>query len=409
MDPRYSWRASRRGLVAFIGIACLHGASVRADEGDTFNFGLAASRTLDDNVFRLAPATDPNLVIGSPEKGDTSTATTFSFAADKAIGRQRLKLDTRISTVRYDRFRLLDHEPNDLKAAWLWQFGNRLRGELSASHRQSLSGFGDFRTPVKNIATNESGFGSLYLRVGADWEAFVSATGSDATNSNGAQLTSNSRSEAMDTGLRYTPASGNWLSVRLRKLDVSYPNRQTTAGTGVDNSYRQNDIEADGAWQLSGASRIDGRLGQTRRTHSEVSARDYSGVTGRISWDWQPTGKTLINLAAKREIGGNSDELATYVVTRRLTFAPSWMPTAKTRLQLSLERSLRSFAGDPGFVLTTLPKREDDIRSASLSASYAPHRSLLFSISLNDEKRDSNYPGLVYNDRTTYVSAQFSF
>jgi hypothetical protein len=102
----------------------------------------------------------------------------------------------------------------------------------------------------------------------------------------------------------------------------------------------------------------------------------------------------MINLTAKREIGGNSDEVATYVVTRRLTFAPSWTPTAKTRLQLSLERSHRSFAGDPGFVLT---------------ASYAPHRSLLLSVSLNDEKRDSNYPGLVYNDRTTYVSAQFSF
>jgi exopolysaccharide biosynthesis operon protein EpsL len=409
MNPRYSWRARRRGLVVFIGIACLQGASARADEGDTLNFGLAASRTLDDNVFRLAPTTDPNLAIGSPEKGDTSTATTLSIAVDKTLGRQRLKLDTHFSTVRYERFKLLNHEPSDLKAVWQWQFGNRLRGELSASHRQSLSGFGDFRTPVKNIVTNESGYGSLYLKVGADWEAFASATRSEATNSNGAQLTSNSRTEAMETGLRHTSGSGNWLSLRLRHLDAPYPNLQLAAGTRVDNSFRQNDIEADGAWQLTGASRINGRIGRTQRRHAQVSARDYSGATGRISWDWQPTGKTLINLAAKREIGGNSDEIATYVVTRRLAFAPSWTPTAKTRLQLSLERSQRSFAGDPGFILGALPKREDNIRTASLSASYAPHRSLLFSVSLQDDRRDSNYAGLPYRDRTTYLSAQFSF
>lgn len=409
MNPRYSWRARRRGLVVFIGIACLHGAGALADAGDTLNFGLAVSRTHDDNVFRLAPTTDPNLAIGFPDKGDTSTTTTFSLAADKTLGRQRLKLDARLSTVRYQRFDLLNHEPSDLKAAWLWQFGNRLRGELSASYRQSLSGFDDVLIPVKNIATNESGFGSLFLRVGADWEAFVSTARIETTNSNGARRASSSSTETIETGLLYSPASGNWLNLRLRHVDASYPNLQFAAGNRVDNSYRQNDIGVDGAWQLSGASRIDGRIGQTRRFHDEISARDYSGVTGRAALNWQLTGKTLLNLSAKREIEGSSDQIATYVLTHRLKFAPSWTPTAKTRIDLSLERSRRNFAGDPGFILTALPKREDTIRTAIVSASYAPHRSLLLSISLRDEKRDSNYSRLAYDDRTTDISAQFSF
>lgn len=409
MNPRYSWRARRRGLVVFIGIACLRAAGARADAGDTFNFGLAVSRTLDDNVFRLAPETDPKLAIGTPDKGDTSTATTFSLAADKTLGLQRLKLDARISTVRYDRFDFLDHEPTDLKAAWLWRFGNRLRGELSAAYRKSLDGFDDVLVPVTNITTSESGFGSLFLRVGADWETFVSAARNEATSSNPARQASNSRTETLETGLRYTPASGNWLSLRLRQADAAYPNQQFAAGTRVDNSYRQDDIGVDGAWQLSGASRIDGRIGQTRRRHDEVSARDYSGVTGRGSLDWQITGKTLINLSAQREIEGNSDGVSTYVITDRLKFASSWLPTAKTRLDLSLEHSRRGFDGDPGIVLTALPKREDTIRTASLSASYAPHPSLLVSISLRDENRDSNYARLGYDYRTTGISALFTF
>ena len=202
MNPRYSWRARRRGLFAFIGIACLHGASALADAGDTLNFGLAVSRTLDDNVFRLAPTTDPNLVIGSSERGDTSTTTTFSLMADKTLGRQRLKLDARLSTVRYERFDLLNNEPSDLRAAWLWRFGNRLRGELSASYRESLDGFDDVLIPVRNITTNESGFGSLYLRIGADWETFVSAARNEASSSNAARPASNSRTQTLATGLR---------------------------------------------------------------------------------------------------------------------------------------------------------------------------------------------------------------
>lgn len=385
------------------------GAAARADRGDVVNFSVAASQAHDDNVFRLAPTTDPLLAIGSPEKSDTTTTTTVGVTVDKTLGRQRLKLDTQLGAVRYRRFRLLDHEPNQIDATWQWQFGNRLHGELSGSRKQSMSGFGDFRTPVKNIKTLDSRNGSIYLRFGADWEGFVGAVRGVSENSNAAQITGDSRTETTETGLRYGPASGNWLRWKLRQTDARYPNQQFTAGGRVDNSYLQRDIETDGSWQLSGASRVSGMIGQSRRHHDDVPARDYSGPTGRIAWDWQPTGKSMLNVTARRSLSGNSDDVANYVVTRGLVVAPSWYPTAKTVVQLSLERSRRDFGGDPGFILTTAPKREDDIRATTLSASYAPHRALSLSLSVRDEKRDSNIAGLAYRDRTTYLSAQFSF
>ena len=385
------------------------GAAARADRGDVVNFSVAASQTHDDNVFRLTPTTDPLQAIGSTERDDTTTTTTVGVTVDKTIGRQRLKLDTQLSAVRYRRFRLLDHEPNQIDATWLWQFGNRLHGELGSSRKQSMSGFGDFRTPVKNIKTLETRSGSIYLQFGAYWEGFVGAVRGVSENSNAAQITGDSRTETKETGLRFGPASGNWLRWKLRQSDARYPNQQFTAGSRVDNSYLQRDIEMEGSWQLTGASRVSGMVGQSRRRHDDVPARDYSGPTGRIAWDWQPTGKSLLNVTARRSLSGNSDDVANYVVTRGLVVAPSWYPTAKTSVQLSLERSQRDFGGDPGFILTAAPKREDDIRATTLSASYAPHRALSLSLSLRDEKRESNIAGLAYRDRTTYLSAQFSF
>jgi len=409
MDSRHSRRARWRGLAILIGTACLAGGAARADKGDVVNFSVAASQAHDDNVFRLSPTTDPLLAIGSSEKSDTTTTTTVGVTVDKTIGLQRLKLDTQISAVRYRRFRLLDHEPNQIDATWQWQLGNRLRGELSSSRKQSITGFGDFRTPVKNIKTLESRNGSIYLRFGADWEGFVGAVRGVGENSNAAQITDDSRTDTKETGLRYGPASGNWLRWKLRQTDARYPNQQITAGSRVDNSYLQRDIEMDGGWQLTGASRVSGMVGQSRRRHDDMPVRDYSGPTGRIAWDWQPTGKSTLNVTARRSLSGNSDDISNYVVTRGLVVAPSWYPTARTSLQLSLEQSRRGFGGDPGFILTAVPKREDEIRATTLSASYAPHRALSLSLSLRDEKRDSNYAGLAYRDRTTWLSAQFSF
>jgi exopolysaccharide biosynthesis operon protein EpsL len=409
MEVDISWLARRMGRTTLVGLVCLLPFAAGADQGDTINFAVATGITHDDNVFRLSPETDPVLAIGSPRRDDTTTSASASMAIDKTVRRQRFKLDTRLDSIRYQRFRMLDHELSEIKAAWLWQFGNRLHGEWSAARKQALTGFSDFRSPQKSINTTESGYGSLYLMVGADWEWFATASGSSVGNSDPARASSDSRSDTVETGLRYTPPSGNRLGLSLRRVDARYPNLQLAAGSRVDNSFRQDDLDADVSWQFSAAGRFTGRIGHSRRRHDDVPVRDYSGPTGRFALDWQPSARTSLNLSARRELGGTSDDLANYVVSRAVSISPAFAPTARTRFQLSLERARRSYGGDPGFILGTLPKREDDVRGASLSATYTPHRALVLSLSRRDERRDSNYAGLPYRDRTTYLSAQFSF
>jgi len=389
----------------------------RADEADALNLKLSTSISYDSNVFRLSDNTDSSAVIGSEKRSDLIMTTSLSATFEERIGRQRISLAANISRVKYDRFEYLDYTGRDLKAIWNWVLGNDLYGELGRTRRASLSDFGDFRLPVKNIYTVDSNNAAMNWQMVPDWLFRLGASHDTGTNSATVHQSSNYEADTREFGLRYTPRSGNWVGVRFSRMDVTYPNRIVVSGQPVDSSLTQDDSRLNFNWQASGASHITGDIGRTRRRRPDVPNRDFSGPTGRLSWDWLATGKLMLNFSAGQELGELNELNASYYVLRRTSISSTWAPTAKMTLQAMFEHRHRHNQGeratvaDPllSLIVDSLPTRDDVTNTQSLSWTYQAMRALQFDLSLRNERNQSNYSSQSYRDHTAYFGAVFSY
>lgn len=395
------------GGIAWTGSAC-------ADAADALNFTVSQSVTRDDNIFRLSADADAQALIGSAERGDTFLNTHAGVQFDKLIGRQRLRAALNASRTRYDRFSRLNFDGKDINAGWNWEMGNRWRGEIAWSRNETLTNFSDLRSLVKNVNTSENRSFSANYQFHPDWLIGATAARALSGNSSLEQQTSSNETDTAEAVLQYVSGSQSSVALRLRRTDGRFPNGEVSAGRSIDNSYRQDDVEASATWHPSGVSRLDARLARVRRSYDDVPARAFSGATGQLAWAWTITGKTALNVTARREIGaggsaGTSGILSSYTVTRTFSVSPTWMPTAKTSLQAAMERQVSSFQGDPVTIVSGGGQREDQLRVVSLSASYIPTTSLRFSASLRREQRESNTAGFSYRANVAFTSAQFSF
>jgi exopolysaccharide biosynthesis operon protein EpsL len=389
-------------LLAATGVA-------RGDAADVFNVSLGHVASHDSNLFRLAPETDAEAAIGSSKRADSYSRSTLRLTADKPLGRQTLHAAAGLSRVRYDRFQRLDSDLSDYNGRWDWALGHLWSGQLKVGRGETAPGFSDYRAPVADRVTTDTGEARAVLMFHPAWRLTLGATQTEAKHSAAVNAIGDSRVQGAEAGLRYVPGTGKEAGVRLRRSDGRYPNRQAVGGVAVDNGYAEEGMDLDAAWQASGASRFRGSIGQSRRRHDDVPGRDFSGATGSLAWDWQVTGKTSLGLAARREIGAQEDLIATYAVTESLSLRAAWAPTSKLSLNASAEARQRDLRGDPAAALAGLPARRDDYRIASVSAGYAPLRDLQLSLALRRERRDSNMPGFSYRTDQVTASVQFVF
>ncbi len=397
-------------IVFFVSAAiAVQAAPARSDEADAFNFFVGYSTLRDDNVFRLRDGAN---VLGL--RADTQTTGSLGGRFDQSYGRQRIKADVSIDRVRYAHFDFLDYNGVAARAAWMWQLGERWTGEVSSERRRVLSDFADLQfapaqQPEGNLATTlRNRFDANYW-FHPDWSLLGAISSTRVNNSAAFRQSSNFDGNSGEVGVLYRRASGNEIGLRYRLSNGRYPNRVLVASSVVDNSYSQDDLEANALWLLSGHSRLTLRGGWTRRNHDDLPQRDFRGLTGRLVYDWVVDGKSALSLTLRRELSGFDAADATYSDVHGLSLAPSWSPTAKTNLRGRIEYRTVAYRGDPGIVVSNAPQRRDRIEALGLTGSYAPWRFLQLSLTVQTERRKSSNPLLPYRDNLGYFSAQFSF
>ncbi|PIV74790.1 MAG: hypothetical protein COW56_04285 [Rhodocyclales bacterium CG17_big_fil_post_rev_8_21_14_2_50_68_7] len=398
---------NRSGAILAVAAACAWPSGARADEGDVINFFAGASLTRDDNVFRLPEGLGLVPGAGFAPGGERSDSVRNLFAGatlDKTLGRQRLHGRFTANQVRYGRFDFLDYDGTDAAASWLWRIGNRWDGEARYESTKTLTAFDDFRAPVRNLTTVETArFGANYW-FHPDWTLVAALDAGQGRNSTTARLANDFDRDAIEAGVRFGPATGNRIGLSLRRTDYQFPNR--ASGSTFGNDQTLYDIEGNGQWNMTGKSRLVARAGYRKMVHAERPERDFAAPTARIEYDWTPAGKSAINFALRREISSFETVSTSFIDTRAASISPSWTPSAKMRVQGRFEYRLLTYRGN---LVAVGPQREDTGWLATLTATYAPWRFALLSLTLQHDRRDSNTPGLSYRDDLGAFSAQFQF
>jgi exopolysaccharide biosynthesis operon protein EpsL len=372
----------------------------------------------DDNIFRLSDSAPSPA--GVSDRSDTIFRVGIGLKADLPVSQQRFLFDAKVDNYNFDRYGQLDHVGYRAGAAWKWQAGQRLSGDIGYTRRRFLADLGEIQAPLKDLITEDRAYASAGFMVTPRWRVRGAGDWLKWDHGDGTRDTLDLRVTSGTVGLDYVTPANNSIGGQVKFSNGDYPNRQVFPGGNVINSYDEYEASAVLHWIITGKSVFNARVGYTRREHDEVPARDFDGGTGRLSLDWAAGAKTLINASVWREIrsveeqGTLEQAAASYILSTGASIGPAWAPTSKLVFQLKAVHEKREFQGDPGPAFGTFPgapgvQREDTFNGVRLSAGYSPRRNLQFSVSAERGDRDSNIVFKDYDYTRVSGNAKFQF
>ena len=363
---------------------------------------VAGGLSYDSNVFRLSDEVDPQTAIGSSDKSDIIYQLGAGGKYELRQSRQKFIAEANVTEYKFQNFGNLDNTSSDLRGEWQWQVGNNWNGNLGAGHRRYLESFGNFQQNIRDMVDQGRVYGNanyllsshLKLTLDADW---VDTQHSEQTRN------------VLDSKINNTAFTVNWvtpaqntLGLQYRTADARFPHSEAVATTLIENDYTENEYSLVAHWRLGGVSEIFARLGHTERNFNQAPNRNFSAPTWRLSYLWQPTGKTTLEFAVWRELSQFQDLTANYVRVTGISVVPTWSVAPQVVLRGKISRQTLNYLGDPG-ILAVINSREDKDRLVQLSVLWTPLRLTELAFNVETGRRTSNQAFADYKYDATSV------
>ena len=96
-------------------------------------------------------------------------------------------------------------------------------------------------------------------------------------------------------------------------------------------------------------------------------------------------------------------------MNRGVALTASWSATAKVAFNLSAAQSRIAYTGDPGFVLSTAPAREDKLSTLQAGVNYAIQRNTSLGMTLQRGVNQSNQALSSYNFNSVMFNLRSAF
>lgn len=379
--------------------------SIAADPGDAVKVFVTQDLYYDSNIYRLPDG------VSAPdgERSDWVGITGIGITFDRAYSLQRLFAEIGIDRTYHAVHKSLDYSGGKADLRWDWALGRHWSGQLGHLHREVSTPDDDFIGSSESINVFRRSNASADFWFHPDWAVGGGASQVSSRFRDGARPASEYDADIADFNLTYRPKSGNRVVLSLRQTDGEYPNRPAVAGSMRE--YRQREVRLSGDWQATGKLRVYGYLGRTERSYEFAPNRDFEGSTGRITFNWTPTGKTTVDLSLRREIGAEEDVVANFAVTEAATLRARWAMTAKLTLGAEFEARRRDFGGDPGLAAAPGGSSGDDERSYlyGLNLTYVPLRSTTVSFAVARRVRTAGDAFREFDGYVARVSAKLAF
>ena len=380
---------------------------------DKLELFAAQTLTRDDNVFRISSGLDPAAALGSSSKGDTYSTTSLGFNLDFPVSRQRFQGGVTWNKTRYDRFTVLNGDGHQGQGIWVWQVGNDISGQLGYTETFGLASLANIQSGVQsstpNFLTTQRAFFNAAYTLTPRWRLRGEAGRLRQLNEVPERRVNDSSTNSVDLTASYVTPVSNQIGLGVRVEDSRLPNRQFVAGDLFDNSYRQQNVAAVTDWTLTGSSHLSARVGSVRRTYTQLPQRDFEGGTFNAAYDWRPTGKLTLIAAAQKGISTSEQINIGFVLVKGVALRPALRLTDKVNIAGAFEYSNREYRSDPALALGVVPNRTDRVRSAAVTASYRPIRTVTLQMALLHETRSSTAAFGDYAANVVSVTARIGF
>lgn len=413
-DPHIAALTLAYGMVWMV---CLLSLSARAQDAadphneviDTLRPYVRADYVYDSNLFRLENDAQARALLGTADKSETYHTLAAGLDVDWRISRQTLIARLEVNQTRFDTYTQLDYNGRAGLLQWNWLAGKFASGDLGVSETKTLASFTELQSPIQNLLTTRQTYAHAGVKLQLPWQLNLGLVRTTSDNSAPSQQILNATENKFSAGIQYQTAKGTLLEFISQYREGQYPNRQIVGVAPVDNDYRQYDNGIATSWSPSIKTRVKTRLNYTHRQYNEVPQRDFSGITGRLAGEWLATGKTSLGLALYRDIGVVENNTASYSLNQGAALSADWRPTVKLTFKGQAVRERQTYSGDPGFVLSSTPPREDEVTHIQLETTYRVLRKTTLALLLQQGERNSNQALNGYRFHSAFLSLRSEF
>ena len=380
------------------------GGGAQAQSSPYF-IGLSQTLGYDSNLLRLAR---DELAPEGFSESDSSHTTTLLAGFDQRIGRQRVFANTSLRDTRYSSNKIFNNQGYSLRGGLDWSTIERLSGSINFSANRNLQRFNSAEIGFlreKNLETVRSLTTSASLGLVTEYSLEINAGRTEVRNSL-QQRSVQAREftqENANIGLRWRPSAISSLGLSVGSTRGLYPKFRATVDaqqqpTGFEaDRFKRDDIELNGSYRASGASSFEARISSGKTVYDLNTQRDFSGLTGNLSWTWQATGKLVFTTAVTRDTGQESYATAIFTLPATADYSRKntvWQVTSGYTVspKVSITSSVLYYRGDlvrtienPIFPLEA--EGRDKVTQINVGARWTPLRSVLVGCDLSDQNR----------------------
>jgi len=402
------------GLVTLLFFQAVPAVAQEDESRNPFSFSVSQSFSHDDNVGRLPD--DKYLPPGyldeyfKGKRGDTYSVTNAGVNFDTEVSRQAFYAGLSGTYTKYFSHSDLDNFSPDARLGWNWRVGDRLSGVLGYGYSESRVRFEDVSTGVndrelKRVMRRLHRFNaSADYWWHPDWATGVGYSAVRNDYASGERPWDEYKAQEASLNFTYRPSTGNRIVLGFVAENGEYPGQEKKEGSLSD--WKRRDVRLSGTWRLTGVTQLSGYAGYTQRKYEWAPDRDFSGFTGKIAFHWAPTGKVLLDLSLRREIGADEDSVTNYAVSQVVSIQPTWVITSKMRLGVSYEYLDRDYDENPG---GSGDLRKYKTHSYGAHFRYMPTSNANITLGYRGSRRDSERNDYEFRAQTWSLSGSIAF
>jgi exopolysaccharide biosynthesis operon protein EpsL len=358
----------------------------------------------DDNLLRVPDGQPPF----DNTKGDSWWQEVGGFLFDHTYSRQRISASAKLTHVTFDHFSELNYNGKDAAATWFWQLGNHLEGQLGTTYSKVLAPYTDFYTNERNLSTERHYFFDGSWHFHPSWRARTAFTTAKYDYELSSQRFNIRTEDTSELEADYMPSSGSSVGLVLRRIRGSYPYGRPIGAVIVDSDFKQDEVKTRVNWLATGATTVQALVGYAKR-HQPSFGADTSGVNGKVTVLYSPTGTWTYNASAWRDYAPIESTTVSYTLNKGASVGAAWAATAKLKVEANAVYEHRRYSARVSGI--SAPDMEDSLRTGTLRATWTVRPAIEVAAALVHQSRTGSVAlglgSFASNMVTLNASAQF--
>lgn len=381
------------------------------------HFYLAEQFVYDDNLFRSAERDDSEVVPGAPidpnaparavSREDYVNRITVGVGNDFHMGQQTLRLKGRVYDSRFADNDYLDYTGGDATALLDFRLLTALSGRLSGGYNRTLADFANTLGTQRDLLETINYNAMLRYEIGPRWSLSASGGRMETEHDLSTRRRENLEADLGRLSLDYVTPSYHSFGLEYRYVDAKFPNAILSPGSPSSSDYEENAALARFTYTATVRTQFRVSAGYVERERPYVAEGRYSGDVWRAEIDWKPRVKFSTLFAAWRELKAYTDVESDYFVSEGFSLGPTWSPTEKLSLALSVSYEDQEYLNTRE--LEPLgAQRNDDVLTGLFTFTYKPRDQLAIELTYRGSDRDSNRINRRYDAQSAGIGIRWS-